>query len=485
MKGGPTGSDKDNDADTLGLDWDAEANRGGAELGTASVAMSAITTEDLDTATASVAISAITTEDVDTASIAMSAITTPGTLLVGKAPTDNKKNPRNNSNSMKGGPAGSAKDKDSKSASEAAAHANNRYTTISSSDTGGEASNDRGCYCQETNLPPGAYRIAGPDYNSGSDDQNDSLISNTPNIGGGESVIHDDDIVVEGFVPEPSENDLRGVEAAARAQALLDAAITLDESAIKKIPDDVQDEEEGEKETVGETGGETHTSSSAVNVAVGDAKSTDKTLEKKKSPFAFIALTGIILAAIALAVGLSSSSRGTGSSDEDLTLISVSRACFVSHSDRYEYAKQMVSKITSLETLDDESTNQNKALTWLVCNDTISANLIDGRDVETGELPKQIHGSMIYTGDAGETQVLRRYALATFYFSTTMDGPWINSWNFLNGSRHECYWHKNYTRDAWSNGGAQNGVDSAGVHCFDDSFSTMNFNFRSECERRE
>ena len=61
----------------------------------------------------------------------------------------------------------------------------------------------------------------------------------------------------------------------------------------------------------------------------------------------------------------------------------------------------------------------------------------------------------------------------------------MDSWNFLNGSRHECYRHKNYTRDAWSNGGAQNGVDSAGVHCFDDSFSTMNFNFRSECERRE
>ena len=121
------------------------------------------------------------------------------------------------------------------------------------------------------------------------------------------------------------------------------------------------------------------------------------------------------------------------------------------------------------ETLDDESNNQNKALTWLVCNDTISANLIDDRDIETGELPEQIHG-LIYTGDAGETQVLRRYALATFYFSTTMDGPWIDSWNFLNGSRHECYWHKNYTKDASSNSDAQNGVDSAGVHCFDDYF---------------
>ena len=82
---------------------------------------------------------------------------------------------------------------------------------------------------------------------------------------------------MEGFVPEPSEDELREAEAAARARALLDAAITLDESAIKKIPDDLQDEEEGEQETVGETGGETHTSSSAVNVTVGDAESTDKT----------------------------------------------------------------------------------------------------------------------------------------------------------------------------------------------------------------
>ena len=154
-------------------------------------------------------------------------------------------------------------------------------------------------------------------------------------------------IVVEGFVPEPSENDLRGVEAAARAQALLDAAITLDKSAIKKIPDNVQDEDEGEKETVGETGGETHTSSSAVNATVGEMLSLltrHKTLEKSRSPFAFIALTGIILTAIALAVGPSSSSRGAGSSDEDSTLISASRACFVSHADRYEYAKQIVSK---------------------------------------------------------------------------------------------------------------------------------------------
>ena len=139
------------------------------------------------------------------------------------------------------------------------------------------------------------------------------------------------------------------------------------------------------------------------------------------------------------------------------------------------------------ETLDDESTNQNKALTWLVCNDTISANLIDDRDVETGELPKQTHGS-IYTGDAGETQVLRRYALATFYFSTTTNGPWIDSWNFLNGSRHECGWHKNYTRNTWPYGG----FDPAGVHCryetdmilddFQVSFENMFFNFRSECD---
>jgi hypothetical protein len=200
-----------------------------------------------------------------------------------------------------------------------------------------------------------------------------------------------------------------------------------------------------------------------VEVSGGDAESTtDKSEKKSKSPFVFIVLTGMILTVIALAVGLSSSGSGgtdPDSSDEGST--STSRACIESHLARYGYARQMVSEITSLETLDDESTPQNKALTWLVCDDTISANLIDNIDVQNGELPKQTNGSIL-TGDAGETQVLRRYSLATFYFSTTIDGPWIDSWNFINGSSHECGWHKNYTRNSFGSAG---GVDPAGVHC--------------------
>ena len=41
--GTSSSNDKDNDVDTLGLRWDDEANLGGAELDTSSVAVSAIT----------------------------------------------------------------------------------------------------------------------------------------------------------------------------------------------------------------------------------------------------------------------------------------------------------------------------------------------------------------------------------------------------------------------------------------------------------
>ena len=351
-------------------------------------------------------------------------------------------------------------------------------------------------------VQPGAYRVSFRPADSGNsgiiidnaatDNQNDSRCISNPPLPthdyqvGEQLVIHDDDIIVEGFVAEPPVDELREAKAAAKAQALLDAAITLDDSAVIPIPDedDRAHKEQGqiqhEQETVGDS----------------QRESSGKTMKKAKSPFAFIALTGIFLASLALAVGLSSSR--SSSSDESST--STPSVCIDNHADRYVYARQMVSEITPLDTLDDESTPQNKALTWLVCDDTISANLIDNRDAETGELPKQAHGS-IHGGDAGETQVLRRYALATFYFSTTEDGPWIDSWNFINGSRHECGWHKNYTRDAM---GSLDGFDPAGVHCkmsvvdpsnvpyhqqiplilddFQWPIGNMNFNIRGECQ---
>ena len=94
--------------------------------------------------------------------------------------------------------------------------------------------------------------------------------------------------------------------------------------------------------------------------------------------------------------------------------------------------------------------------------DGISSKLLNERDLSTGQLPKQTHGSF-HGGNSGESQVIRRYALATFYFSTSEDGPWGDSWNFLTPDIHECGWHKNYTRDNWPYGD----FDPAGILCND------------------
>ena len=126
---------------------------------------------------------------------------------------------------------------------------------------------------------------------------------------------------------------------------------------------------------------------------------------------------------------------------------------------------------------------------WIVCEDTISLKLLDQRDHSTGQLPKQAHGSL-YGGNSGESQVIRRYALATFFFSTSEDGPWDDSWNFLTPNIHECGWHKNYTRENWPYGD----FDPAGFLCsiptptsslivLDDKLmeiSHIDLNFRSE-----
>ena len=124
-----------------------------------------------------------------------------------------------------------------------------------------------------------------------------------------------------------------------------------------------------------------------------------------------------------------------------------------------------------------------------MCVDGISSNLLDKRDLPTGQLPKQAHGSL-YGGNSGESQVIRRYALATFYFSTSEDGPWDDNWNFLTPDIHECGWHKNNTRLNFPYGD----FDPAGLVCcyyggtqvpiiLNDTLmevGSMTLNFRSE-----
>ena len=104
--------------------------------------------------------------------------------------------------------------------------------------------------------------------------------------------------------------------------------------------------------------------------------------------------------------------------------------------ERYVTAKDIATQITSADVLNDEVSPQRKALQWLVCNDKISANLLDNKDEETGLLPKQTNG-FLYGGDSGEAQVLRRYILATLYYSTSLEHPWDDDWNFLSGDLHE------------------------------------------------
>ena len=70
---------------------------------------------------------------------------------------------------------------------------------------------------------------------------------------------------------------------------------------------------------------------------------------------------------------------------------------------------------------------------------------MDEKDPTTGRLPTQAHGTLS-GGKSGEAQVLKRYALATFFFATSKQEPWSEQWNFLSEKVHECAWHQNKTR---------------------------------------
>eukprot|EP00585_Thalassiosira_rotula_P023320 CAMPEP_0196226464 /NCGR_PEP_ID=MMETSP0912-20130531/50414_1 /TAXON_ID=49265 /ORGANISM="Thalassiosira rotula, Strain GSO102" /LENGTH=603 /DNA_ID=CAMNT_0041505963 /DNA_START=27 /DNA_END=1836 /DNA_ORIENTATION=- len=158
---------------------------------------------------------------------------------------------------------------------------------------------------------------------------------------------------------------------------------------------------------------------------------------------ACIVLTSLLLSSIALSVAIGSKDAAVSSTDE---------TCVVENfQERYDRARSIVSGITSNDTLANVTSPQNKALKWLVCHDRISSSLID-RAARLSSLsgsglpplPTQAHGSII-AGNSGESQVLRRYALAVFFYSTSESGPWTEQWNFLSGEKHECAWHTNRT----------------------------------------
>ncbi|KAK1741228.1 leucine-rich repeat domain-containing protein, partial [Skeletonema marinoi] len=130
---------------------------------------------------------------------------------------------------------------------------------------------------------------------------------------------------------------------------------------------------------------------------------------------------------------------------------------------RFELAKSIFSRITSPDLLGDELTPQGKAIRWIVCDDSISVQLLENQDPVSGNLPKQKHGFRL-GGDAGEVQVIRRYILAAFFYSTSQVSPWNDSLNFLSADLHECNWHKNYTRGNFPFGD----FDPVGVFCIID-----------------
>ena len=273
--------------------------------------------------------------------------------------------------------------------------------------------------------PGGVMFVPGPGYtgrgiftgyNSGSDDDDTN--------------INEGSVILQGFLPEDDPKRRRRKSSQeiieARVQRLIDNAITLDDSAVKPIPL----EEDGDEEE------NTHSNSSG---------NDDKEKSSSDKPRWFLPLLGLLAAVcITLAVALPLSLSGTPENEVQDTTVSLSAAgCLPGEVNvRFELAKSILSSITSPDVLEYESSPQGKAIRWIVCDDSISVQLLENQDSSTGNLPKQKHGFR-FGGDSGEAQVTRRYILATFYFSTSQDSPWEDSLNFLSSDLHECNWHQN------------------------------------------
>mmetsp|Transcript_12582 Transcript_12582/g.27309 ORF Transcript_12582/g.27309 Transcript_12582/m.27309 type:complete len:794 (+) Transcript_12582:236-2617(+) len=281
-------------------------------------------------------------------------------------------------------------------------------------------------------LPPGAYRVAGR-YIRGVDGENDDeqAANNT-------SESEHDETVFEGFLPEPTPKDLHERQ----VKEMLESAITLDESAVRAIDGT---RVRGSNDSVGQD-------------EDSDSKPPEEGASKRcLKSVSIILFTGLLLSAIALGVASGGSGNNSGQSQSSV------QSCREDFKDRYERAKSIASHMTSVETLENTVSPQNMALEWIVCEDNISSKLIDERDPYTGLLPTQANGFR-NGGDSGEAQVLRRYALATFFFATSEQRSWNEKWNFLSPDKHECSWHQNKTRNAFGYG--DGGFDPAGFVCF-------------------
>jgi len=264
-------------------------------------------------------------------------------------------------------------------------------------------------------VTPCAYTVRGPGYEAAR--RREHEMNNNDN-----NVSSDDEAIFEGFVHEPSREEILRRE----AREMLASAITLDESAIRAVPASRDDDDANEGSDVdATTTPNDHVLAEDEGVAVKMEEEGHLLERCVMSPMTIISLSLLILSAIALGVAFGSNKdESVISSDEELCVIE-------NLQERYNRARSIVSDITSSETLANATSPQNKALEWLVCHDRISSKLID-RAESSSPMPAQTRGSS-FGGDSGESQVLRRYALATFFFATSERGPWIKRCNFLSG----------------------------------------------------
>ncbi|KAL9180933.1 hypothetical protein ACHAXT_009738 [Thalassiosira profunda] len=290
-------------------------------------------------------------------------------------------------------------------------------------------------------LGPGAYAVAGPNF--GAAEASDR--AGNAAADGNNTVVADEEVVIEGFVPEPTPEELREERIRAEVEEMKRTSVALDPSAVRIV-----DADEG--------GGE-----AADEESEGTANEGGEGIKRYlKRPLAAVCLTVAVLLAIALAVAFGSS--GGDGSEEESNDLGQSSCTIDTVPGRYEVARSIVSEITPPAVLDDAATPQARALEWIVCNDQISSALIDARDDSNGMLPNQTWGTLD-GGNAGESHVLRRYILATFYYATSEDGPWNRTLSFLSGDLHECAWHENRTGRVFPWGE----FDPTGVVCTDRS----------------
>ncbi|KAK1743585.1 leucine-rich repeat domain-containing protein, partial [Skeletonema marinoi] len=174
----------------------------------------------------------------------------------------------------------------------------------------------------------------------------------------------------------------------------------------------------------------------------------------------------VLVACVILAIVLPPSLRGElGNAAQDMSSPLSDAVCLPGEVEaRLELAKSILSSITPPDLLEDGSTPQGKAIRWIVCDDSISVQLLENQEHATGNLSKQKHGFR-FGGDAGEAQVTRRYILAAFFYSTSQSSPWKDSLNFLSPDLHECNWHKNFTKQ---NNFPFGDFDPVGVFCIID-----------------